>query len=242
MRKLTWKDYARAAVLDPIIIIYTGIMACISVFISLLDGTGRGQHACARLWARFVLWLCRTPVVVEGLENIPAGRPCVFAANHQSTYDIWILLACLPVQFRFTPKKGLFDKWFLGWHLRRAGNIPIDRSNPKAALRSVRAAAERVRSGTSVLLFPEGSRSQDGRLLPFKKGGFMLAQLAGVPVVPIVICGTGAIMPKRSLIIQPGPVEMRVCAPIESSQYQPSQLDEFADAVRAAIERTEPCA
>lgn len=236
MRTLGWKDYIGAAILDPIIILYTGIMASISVVISIFDDTGRGQHACARIWAKFVLWLCRTRVDVSGLSNIPRDRPCVFAANHQSTYDIWVLLASLPVQFRFTPKKVLFDKWFLGWHLRRAGNIPIDRSNPKAALRSVRAAAERVRNGTSVLLFPEGSRSEDGELLPFKKGGFLLAHLAEVPVVPIAISGTGAIMPKRSLVIRPGPVRMEICPPIESTDYRADELERFSEDVRRAIE------
>src|SRR5437773_884484 len=179
-------SYARSLLITaPLIFLYTAIMGSISVASSLFDARGRFQHACARVWAKMILWTSRIRIHVRGLENIRQGVPYVLCMNHQSHMDTPIVLAALPFQFRFTPKKQLFRYPFLGWHLRRSGHVPIDRENPRAAFKSLRDAAESIQRGSPVLFFPEGGTSFDGSVKPFKGGGFMLATKSKVPVVPV---------------------------------------------------------
>jgi 1-acyl-sn-glycerol-3-phosphate acyltransferase len=186
---MTFRDrfgYARSLFITaPLIFLYTGIMGSISVASSLVDSTGRVQHWCARAWSRLILWTSRVRLRVSGLDNIRPGKRYVLCVNHQSHMDIPIVLAALPFQFRFAAKKQLFRYPFLGWHLRRSGHVPIDRENPHAAVKSLRDAAETIRQGTSVVIFPEGGTSLDGSIKPFKGGGFMLATQSGAEAVPI---------------------------------------------------------
>lgn len=221
--------------IDPIIITYTGIMSCVSVLGSVFDGTGRWQHGCARHWARFILRISKAEVTVRGLENVPRDRPCLFASTHQSFFDIWVLLAHLPVQFRFAAKDSLFRVPFLGWHLRRSGNIPVHRGEPKKALRSIREASRRISGGVSVLIFPEGERSPDGTLQPFKNGLFLLATYAGCPIVPITIQNSRFRLPKHSMRIQPGPLAMTILPPVEAAGFDARSVGELAERVRAAM-------
>src|ERR1051326_5462816 len=168
-------SYARSVLITaPLIFLYTAIMGTISVASSVFDSKGRIQHWCARTWARMILWTCRIKLRVSGLERLKEGTPYVLCCNHQSHMDTPIILAALPFQFRFTPKKQLFRYPFLGWHLRRSGHVPIDRENPRAAVKSLREAANSIRSGSPVVFFPEGGTSVDGSIRPFKGGGFML--------------------------------------------------------------------
>jgi 1-acyl-sn-glycerol-3-phosphate acyltransferase len=221
--------------IDPIIISYTGIMSCVSVLGSVFDGTGHWQHGCARHWARFILRISKARVTVNGLENVPLDRPCLFASTHQSFFDIWVLLAHLPIQFRFAAKESLFRVPFLGWHLRRSGNIPVHRGNPRKALRSIRDAARRIAAGVPVLVFPEGERSSDGTLQPFKNGLFLLATYAGCPVVPIAIQDSRYRLPKHSMRIQPGPLTMTVLPPVEVTGFDARNIAELSDRVRTAM-------
>src|SRR5499427_6916982 len=169
-------SYARSLLITaPLIFLYTGIMGSISVASSLAYARGGMQHGCSRIWARLILWTSRIRVRVTGLGNISPDTPYVLCANHQSHMDTPIILAALPFQFRFTPKKQLFRYPFLGWHLRRSGHVAIDRENPHAAIKSLREAADAIRRGTPVLIFPEGGTSRDGNINPFKRGAFMLA-------------------------------------------------------------------
>src|SRR5262249_46942560 len=164
-------SYARSLLITaPLIFLYTAVMGSISLASSLIDSRGRLQHGCARFWARLILWTSGIRVTITGLENIQAETPYVLCANHQSHMDTPIMLAALPFQFRFTPKKQLFRYPFLGWHLRRSGHVPIDRENPQAAIKSLREAAGAIRRGTSVLIFPEGGTSRDGNINLFKRG------------------------------------------------------------------------
>jgi 1-acyl-sn-glycerol-3-phosphate acyltransferase len=156
-------------------------------------------------------------------------------ANHQSYTDIPTIFGFLPVQFRIIAKESLFKVPFMGWHLRRAGNIPINRSNRREAMRSIARAAERIREGTPVVVFPEGTRSRDGRLQPFKAGSFKLAASAGVPVVPITIIGTCKVLPKDSLIVHPGKVEMHISPPIPTAGVDEAHLEELMVRVRAEM-------
>src|SRR5262245_15150161 len=148
-------SYARSLLITaPLIFLYTGVMGSISVASSIVDAGGHLQHACARIWARLILWTSGIRLRVVGLENIPQHMPYVLCANHQSHMDTPIILAALPFQFRFTPKKQLFRYPFLGWHLRRSGHIPIDRENTHEAVKSLRDAAENMRQRNPVVIFP----------------------------------------------------------------------------------------
>jgi 1-acyl-sn-glycerol-3-phosphate acyltransferase len=208
----------------PLVFLYTAVMGSISVFSSLFDAEGRVQHGCARTWARLILWTSGIRVRVAGLENVRQGRPYVFCANHQSHMDTPIMLAALPFQFRFTPKKELFRYPFLGWHLRRSGHVPIDRGNPRAAVKSLRDAAETVRRGTSVLIFPEGGTSRDGGIHPFKGGGFMLAAKAGAEVVPVTIRGSRAVLMPKTYHVGGGMVEVLVGRPVRAAEASTAEL------------------
>src|SRR5262249_28941581 len=140
--------------------------------------------------------------------------------------------AALPFQFRFAAKKELFRMPFLGWHLRRSGHIPIDRQNPRAAIKSIRDAAMMIRSGSPIVIFPEGWTSQDGRILPFKGGGFMLAVQSLVPAVPVTIKGSRQVLQLRTYHVRPGVVQVHISEPISSEGLSSSDL---ANKVRQEI-------
>jgi 1-acyl-sn-glycerol-3-phosphate acyltransferase len=203
---------------------------------SLVDRSGRWAHACMVWWSRTSLRLMATEVEVAGIENVLTDRPQVFAANHQSLADIVVLAANLPVPFRFVAKRELFDIPFLGWHMSRAGFIAIDRDRPRQAARTLLLAAERIGSGTNALVFPEGTRSADGTLLPFRGGGFLLAIRAGVPIVPIAIHGTARINTKGSWRVRAARARLIACPAIDPAPFG-NDREAFAGAVRAEIER-----
>src|SRR6266850_1368669 len=218
-------SYTRSLLITaPLIFLYTGIMGSISVASSIFDARGGIQHACARTWARLILWTSGVRLRVTGLENIQSGTPYVLCANHQSHMDIPIILAALPFQFRFTPKKQLFRYPFLGWHLRRSGHVPIDRENPHAAVKSLREAANMIRHGTPILIFPEGGTSSDGTIKPFKGGGFMLATKSDADVVPVTIRGSRAILVPRTYHVHGGTVEIIVGQAIPSGGVPATEL------------------
>src|SRR5262245_25476009 len=228
--------YTRSLVITaPLILLYTAVMGTISVASSLVDAQGRIQHGCARIWARMILGTCRIRLHVSGLEHLVGGTAYVFCCNHQSHMDIPIALAAFPFQFRFTPKKQLFRYPFLGWHLRRSGQIPIDRENPHAAVKSLRDAADFIRQGNIVVIFPEGGTSRDGSIRPFKGGGFMLATKSNALVVPVTIRGSRAVLMPKTYHLRPGRVEVGVGKPISSEGVSAAEL---ANHVREEIVRT----
>jgi len=182
------------------VIIFSTIMLSLLSFLSFpFRKKGDLIHLYARLWAKSILWASGVKVEVKGVENLPSV-PAIFMSNHQSAYDIFVLLAHLPVQFRWFAKKSLFQIPFMGWAMRLAGYIPVERDEPSSTFRSFKEAFKRMREGKALLVFPEGTRSRDGTLKPFKKGGFLLALKSSSPIVPISIKGTYEIMPGRSLI------------------------------------------
>jgi 1-acyl-sn-glycerol-3-phosphate acyltransferase len=219
----------------PLIFLYTGVMGSISVASSLVDARGRMQHGCARIWARMILWTSRVRLKVTGLENLKQGVPYVFCVNHQSHMDIPIVLAAIPVQFRFAAKKQLFRYPFLGWHLRRSGHVPIDRENPHAAIKSLREAAEKVRQGMPVVIFPEGGTSRDGAIKPFKGGGFMLATQSLAQAVPVTIRGSRVVLVPKTHVVRGGAVEVIVGKPIPAEGLSTIEL---ANQVRDRIVAT----
>ena len=194
------------------------LLAPVAIVASLVTGSGNAAHSLGRLWAGITLSCTGVRVQTTGTEHIPRETPCIFAANHASQYDIPVLYKALPVQFRFLVKKELFRVPLLGLAMKRAGYIPIDRSGGKAALLSLRKAADAIRAGTSIVVFPEGTRSRDGRLQPIKPGAVVLALKSRCPVVPVAISGTHRVLPKGRLGARPGRVRVRIGPPIKTEE------------------------
>jgi 1-acyl-sn-glycerol-3-phosphate acyltransferase len=205
------------------------------ILVSFFSRTGNVAHLMARLWANSILWVARAKVTVTGAEKIDPTRSYIYMPNHQSNADIPLLLGRLPVQFRWLAKAELFKIPIFGRAMRGVGYISIDRSNRKSAFASLAKAAETIRNGASVLIFPEGTRSQDGKILPFKKGGFVLAVDSGVPIVPIIIHGTRESMPKGQFSIRPIPVTMDILEPVETSDYTRKTKDALLEKIRSTL-------
>jgi 1-acyl-sn-glycerol-3-phosphate acyltransferase len=212
-------SYIRSLLItDPIIILATIVMGSISLLTSLFDSDGRIQHQISQIWSRMLLAVSGVKMRIEGLEKIDPGATYVFVANHRSFMDIPVLLAHLPLQFRFFAKKGLFLIPFLGTHLRRAGHLPVVKDNPRASLKSMTDAIRLLRAqGMSVILFPEGGRSKDGILQDFIEGAAYVAVKSGLPVIPIAMTGTREVLPMGSLQIMSGIVELRIGDPIPTA-------------------------
>ena len=180
---------------DPLIIFSTVFFGVISLVASPFDSTGAFMMKTARVWARSLLAIAGVRVRVEGLENLTPGASYVFASNHLSYMDTPVILTHIPADFRFMAKDGLFKIPLLGTHLGQAGHIPVPRHDPRAAVKTMTLAAETIRTrNISLLIFPEGGRSADGVLQPFKDGAAYIAIKAGVPVVPLAISGTHEIL------------------------------------------------
>jgi len=180
---------------------------------------GGAMWVVSRVWSPVLIWAGGGKLEIRGLENVDFKRPTIFVANHQSTIDIPVLFFALPVDFRFVAKKALKYVPFLGWYMSLANFVFVDRGNHREAVASLDEAARRIRGGISIAMFPEGTRSGDCRVLPFKKGPFALAMKAGVQVVPVTIEGTGRLMPKNSWNITPGPIKVMVGKPIEPAPF-----------------------
>lgn len=219
----------------PAIALMTVVMSTLAVLSTLFSGKGRLQHGCARFWARFILRVSGVRWRAEGLDRLPADRPCILMSNHQSNMDIPILLTVLPVRFRFLAKESLFRIPFLGWYLRRCRHIPIHREDPRKAVRSLRDAAEKIRGGVSVLVFPEGTRSEDGRLQAFKKGGFLLGTFSGALLVPVAIAGSRQVLPKGSSNLRSGNVTLVVGEAVDAAGTNSRDADRLMDDVRQRI-------
>lgn len=219
---------------NNLIFLYTAVCGAFSLLGSLFDASGRWQHMWARTWSWLILKTSGVRVRVEGLENVPHGT-AIYCANHQSAMDIPILFVYLPVPFRFLAKRPLFRLPFLGWHLSRSGHIPVDRDQPRKSLKSYDQAAERIRSGVPVVLFPEGTRSRDGALKPFKRGSFYLALQAGVPIVPITLNGTRHVHEPDTLHVRSGHTEMVIHPPVSTQGLTAQDVDSLSARVRGSI-------
>lgn len=198
------------------IVAATLVLGVLTLITYPVDRKGRIGHRCARLWGRIALIANGVKVKVEGLENIHEKGPYIFMPNHQGSYDIFVLLGHLPFQFKWLAKKELFSIPFFGWAMAAAGYISIDRRGTRETVEAMNQAARRIREGMSVVIFPEGSRSPDGSIQPFKKGGFTLAIKSRVPIIPMAILGTREIMPKDRLTASSGEIRVRIGHPIET--------------------------
>jgi 1-acyl-sn-glycerol-3-phosphate acyltransferase len=229
-------SYSRSLFFTGVLIyLYTALCGTASLCGSLFDSHGRWQHACARVWSWLILTTSRVHVRVEGIENVHPEEITIFCANHQSAMDIPILFVHLPVPFRFVAKRSLFKIPFLGWHLRRSGHIPVDRDRPREAIKSLERAAQEIRAGSSVVLFPEGHRSRTGHMGPFKAGSFYLAILAGVPIVPITLNGTRDVLRPDTYHVRPGRTEMIIHSPIITKGLMLNDVEKLSQRVRDQI-------
>jgi 1-acyl-sn-glycerol-3-phosphate acyltransferase len=223
--------------LIPAISVYTIVLGTLSIGSSLLQSSGRFAHWCARAWSRVILATTGVHVDVSGLERLESDRAYVFVANHQSIYDIPIVFWSLPYQIRIIAKESLGRLPFLGWHLRRTGHMLVDRRHPNRAAIFGRA-SNLMKEGLSLIVFPEGTRSRDGRVAPFKGGSFYLALEAELPVVPISIVGSRHVMLKGRLATYPGRVKLIVHEPIDTTGLtggDPRAARAFAARVREVI-------
>jgi 1-acyl-sn-glycerol-3-phosphate acyltransferase len=220
----------------PFIVLSTIVCGLVSLFISLFEATGRQQIAVARVWARSLLLVSGVRVKIEGLDKIAPGGSYVFVSNHLSYMDTPVVLANIPVQFRFLAKSGLFQIPLLGTHLARAGHIPVPRDNARAAVKTMTTAAQIIRErGISLLIFPEGGRSHDGRLDEFKEGAAYIAIRAGVPLVPIALKGTREILPYGSGHVRAGSVIMRIGEPVPTAEAQLRDREQITAKLRERI-------
>lgn len=219
----------------------TIVLSTVAIVVSLFDKGGAGAHYIGRFWASLHLKVSGVKVVIKGLEHL-ANPPYVFMCNHQSALDIYTLLACLPLSFKWIAKRQLFKIPFIGWAMTRTGYISIDREKPREALKAMEEAARKIRAGMNIIIFPEGTRSFDGNLLPFKKGGFTLALRAMVPIVPIGVYGTSQLQPKGNFIPKKkGVIYINIGEPIILEGLDRSAKTKVMDDVRERIEELMAC-
>jgi 1-acyl-sn-glycerol-3-phosphate acyltransferase len=217
------------------LIVFTVLFAAPAALIGLLNRRSDLTMLMGRGWSRGMLFATGARVTYHGLEHLEGLGPCIYVSNHQSNVDIWALIRILPLSTRFVAKESLFHVPILGWAMAAAGFVPIDRGNHNKAIQSLGRAARAIRGGRSLVLFPEGTRSRSGELAPFKKGPFHLALQVGVPVVPVAVKGSGRVLPPHSIRVTPGPVEVRILAPVDIRPFLPNDQRALRLEVRARI-------
>ena len=216
--------------------IYYGGKVIIAGTLRIKNVHGGMYDRAARDWARKVLWAAGVTVDTIGFEHVPEGRPVVYVSNHQSFFDILALAATLPDTFRFVAKRELAKIPVFGQSLSAAGHIYIDRQRRQAAFESYEKAAKVIQGGMSALVFAEGTRSRTGKLLPFKKGPFVLAIAAQVPALPVYCANTFDILPKGHFRVRPRPITLYFGEPIETAGMNYEDRHELLNQVRGVIE------
>jgi 1-acyl-sn-glycerol-3-phosphate acyltransferase len=219
--------------LIPAISVYTIVLGTLSVGSSLLGGRGGFAHECARLWSRLILVTTGVRVRLAGVEKLTRGRSYLFVSNHQSIYDIPIIFWSLPFGVRIIAKASLGAFPFLGWHLSRTGHVLVRRENPNTT--TFKQVSAMMDAGHSLLVFPEGTRSGDGRVGRFRGGIFLLAIQAGLPVVPLAVRGSRHVMLKGRLMTCPGDVSLQVFDPIPTEGLTPADAKRLAARVQAIV-------
>ncbi len=227
--------YPHTAVIYVWIVLATFVFGITAIIVSYFSKTGNSVHAVARVWGRSILWVSGIKVQVVGMEHIDPDQSAIYMSNHQSNFDIPVFFSALPIQFRWLAKAELFKIPIFGQGMRGAGYISVDRSDTKSAIRSLKQAAQNIRNGTSVLIFPEGTRSSNGGLRSFKPGGFIMAIDAGVPVVPMVVSGTFDIMPRGAKVIRRQTARLTILPPVDTTSYTRKTKDQLMACVQKSI-------
>ncbi|MCK5508435.1 MAG: 1-acyl-sn-glycerol-3-phosphate acyltransferase [Desulfobacterales bacterium] len=213
----------------------TIFLSSLTIITSLITKNSDLPYNITKTWAKFVLAVSRIKVTVQGSYNIRPDRSYIYMSNHQSNFDIPVALAYFPFKFRWVAKAELFKIPIFGNAMHRVGHINIDRSNRRAAFKSLKKAAKNIREGVSVLIYPEGTRSKDGNIGPFKNGGFVLAVESGAPIVPVIIHGTWPIMSKDKILVKPGNVIIEIKEPIETKNYNRKTRNDLLKKTRNII-------
>ncbi|MGC8915518.1 MAG: lysophospholipid acyltransferase family protein [Thermoanaerobaculum sp.] len=219
-----------------VVVVDTVVMGAYGTLVGCLPPKGNWTRNAARLWARIILGVCGVRLRVEGAEKVPADTPVVFMANHESWLDIPALLVAIPGQVRFLAKKSLFSVPFLGWAMRAMGFVPVDRENRRQAIRSFEEAAARIRAGRAVLVFPEETRTPTGELLPFQRGGFLIALKAQLPIVPVGLEGPRRILAKKRYLLRPGTITVRFGEPVLTAGLGVTAKEALMAEVREAVD------
>ena len=232
-----WPSQLRSYfILAPLIWVYTIVLGTISLVCSLFDRNGTIQHKFARLWSWLVMKTILSPVKVTGMAGLDNSKPKVYAVTHASALDIPILYVYLPFQFRIVFKSELLAYPFVGWHLKRSGQVCINQQNPAASIGAVKSALRSLRNGMPLVIFPEGGRTPDGHLQPFLPGAFFLAIKAQADIVPIALVDTFALLPMNTYHIKCQQLEMRVGEPISTAGLTVRDTDSVTARVKSAIE------
>jgi 1-acyl-sn-glycerol-3-phosphate acyltransferase len=224
-------------IFDPLVFLYTAVCGALSLLLSFADKGGRKQHNMARSWSWLIMKTVMCPVEVVGRDKLDLKVPRVYAANHISALDIPLLYTELPIQFRIVAMIYLFSRPFMGWHLRRSGQIAIDPSSMRATFRSLMTGVEDLQNGLSVVIFPEGGRSPNGQLQPFQNGAFYMAIKAQAEVVPVTIVGTYEALPMNGFHIRPRRLRLIFSEPISTRGMTTHQLEEVSRRTYEAIDR-----
>ncbi len=227
-------------ILSPLIWGYTIVLGAISLICSFFDRDGRIQHSFARLWSRLIMKTILSPVKVTGFDltsDTGKSKPRVYAVTHASALDIPILYVHLPFQFRIIFKSELLAYPFVGWHLKRSGQVCINQQNPSLSIGAIKSALRSLRRGMPLVIFPEGGRTPDGKLQPFLPGAFFLAIKAQAEIVPIALVDTFDLLPMNTYHIKCQPLEMRVGEPISAAGLTLQDTDAISGRVKASIEQ-----
>ncbi len=227
---------------STLILVSTTIsLSVIAIILYPFDRKGEKVNKIGRFWAIINIKAYGIKVHKEGFENI-SEPPYIFMCNHQSTLDIFALLSSLRLPFKWIAKKELFSVPFLGWALKSGRNISLDRENPRKGLKAMNEAAGRIKDGMNVVIFPEGTWSTDGNLLPFKKGAFSLALRTGVPIIPVGISGTRKLQPGDCFVPrEKGQVHIKIGEPVYITKGGNSAKVQLMHEVRSRIERLTTC-
>ena len=204
-----------------------GLVAPFMIAACLITGNENAIYSPSRFFIRLGLRLVGVRVEVRGLEHLDSGQTYIFTPNHQSMIEVPLLITYLGRNPAYLAKKEVFRYPIFGYGISLMGVVPVDRSNSVAAIESARLATEKLRTGKDYVVYPEGTRSPDGRMLPFKKGAFMMAIEAGVPIVPVSISGSSTIMPKGEVKIFPSTIYVTIHEPINTGGYSRANISEL---------------
>ena len=219
----------------PLVVVLTLIGSSLSVLVAVVVSPHAGSRYVARYWARSVAWVIPIVVRVKGAENARPGQSYIVVCNHQSQIDILTVYGWLDLDLKWVIKKELRKVPGIGIGCEKVGHIFVDRKNPEKARASINAALKRLGDGIGILFFPEGTRSDDGRLLPFKKGAFRVAIDQQLPVLPVTLNGTRDILPARTLKLFPGATSMRIHPEIPTRGKSLDDLKQIMTSAQEAI-------
>ncbi|MBW2539196.1 MAG: 1-acyl-sn-glycerol-3-phosphate acyltransferase [Deltaproteobacteria bacterium] len=219
------------------LILNTMILGTIVILISPLDRKGNFVHYIGKFWSLMNIFLSGTRIKITGQEKIQKNQSYIVISNHQSLFDVWALIGKIPLQLRWIVKLEIRKMPIFGYALERMGHIYINRKTRSAAASSLEKAARKIKGGTSVIIFPEGTRSKDGHLLRFRRGGGIIALKSGVPILPVTVIGSRFVLPKDTLNLMPGKIEVIVGDIIDPGQFDENRIDDLMDTVKSAIEK-----